>query len=245
MLADFMHITTPQVGNLGTDVHAPATLLYELLDFIAAELPRWRDRKDMPELSAENSLTTQLCGHLNSAARSAQGWDILQFRREEPDETQGGRAIDLIAAPCGVRVWMHGKCFYDHQSLLPIECKRLPTLRGRKRDEREYVFTKFGSTGGIQRYKAGHHGASHALGAMIAYVQDGTIEAWYGSINSWISALSNAGEPLWSERDLLQPQLTDKTTGVAVYRSEHVRLKAPSDIELRHLWIVMSRKQGE
>jgi len=38
------------------------------------------------------------------------------------------------------------------------------------RDEREYVFSKFSSTGGIQRFEAGHHGSNHVLGAMTGYI---------------------------------------------------------------------------
>lgn len=243
MLADSLQVTNPPVGNLGTDVHVRSTLLYELLDFIATELPRWRDREERPELFGENALTAQLCSHLNSAARISHGWDILQFRREEPDEAKSARTIDLVAAPCGVRVWMHGQCFYDFQSLLPIECKRLPTPKGEKRDEREYVFTKYASTGGIQRYKAGHHGARHALGAMIAYVQDASVETWYGRIDTWIRDLSHTEKPHWSINDVLHLQLSDRIKRIAVFHSVHRRDDLP-DIELRHLWIEMSCKEG-
>jgi hypothetical protein len=243
MLADSIQVANPPVGNLRADVHAPATLLYELLDFIAAELPRWRDREERLGSPGENALTAQLCSHLNSAARISLGWDILQFRREEPDEAKPARAIDLVAAPCGVRVWMHGQCFYDFQSLLPIECKRLPTPKNKKRDEREYVFTKYGSTGGIQRYKAGHHGARHTLGGMIAYVQDETIETWCGRLNTWIRDLSRTKKSNWSISDVLHLQLNDGIKRIAVCRSVHTRDGLP-DIELRHLWVVMSCKEG-
>lgn len=242
MLADSIQVASPPVGNLGVDVHAPATLLYELLDFIATELPRWRDREERPGLLGENALTAQLCSHLNSAARISSGWDILQFRREEPDERKSTRSIDLVAAPCGVRVWMHGQCFYDFQSLLPIECKRLPTPKNKKRDEREYVFTKYGSTGGIQRYKAGHHGARHALGAMIAYIQAEPIETWYGRIEAWIRDLSRTEKSHWSTNDVLHLQHNDRVKHIAAYRSVHTRDDLP-DIELRHLWVVMSCKE--
>lgn len=241
MLADSVIISTTQVGNLGADVHAPATLMYALLEFVASELPRWRDRVDRTEPKSENALTAQLCGHLNSAARLSQGWDILQFRREEPDEIRGGRSIDLVAAPCGVRVWMHGKCFHDYQSLLPIECKRLPTPKGSKRDEREYVVTRYGSTGGIQRFKSGDHGASHNLGAMIAYVQEGSLSGWHRKIDTWINELARSDSLDWSSNDLLQLVRNDRRKRVSVYRSTHLRnTTVSSKIELRHLWIVMS-----
>lgn len=245
MLANSIPVTTHQVGNFGADVHMPATLLHELLGFIATELPRWRDREERTELAAENSLTAQLCSHLNSTARLSEGWDILQFRREEPDETRGGRSIDLVAAPCGVRVWMNGQCFHDFQSLLPIECKRLPTPKGKERDEREYVFTKYGSTGGIQRFKAGHHGAGHTLGAMIAYVQNETIETWHDRVDAWINDLSNVGEPFWAASDTLHVELNDPKQGIGVYHSVHSRQRGLPNIELCHLWVQMSHKDVE
>src|SRR4051812_14494117 len=73
-------------GSLNKEVHLSAASRYELLDFIANELPRWRDRDDRPNATAETSLTSQLCAHLNSVARHSAGWDFLQFRVEEPDE---------------------------------------------------------------------------------------------------------------------------------------------------------------
>jgi hypothetical protein len=244
MLADAIQVTSPQTGCFGPNVQRPATLLHELLDFIASELPLWRDREERPDQSSENTLTAQLCSHLNSSARRSQGWDIFQFRREEPDESKGNRSIDLVVAPCGVRVWMHGRCFHDFQPLLPIECKRLPTPSGNRRDKREYVFTEHGSTGGIQRYKAGHHGAIHELGAMIGYVQEGSIETWNGQVDGWIRGLASVGEPHWSLRDLLKLKRNDRKSRIAILSSVHARQRGLSDIELRHLWIVMAREEG-
>lgn len=93
MLANSLSTHT-QVGTLGKNVHLQMASLYELLDFIAGELPRWRDRPDRKNLSSETELTSQLIGHLNSMSRLSTGWDFLQFRPEEPDEQQrGGRLI--------------------------------------------------------------------------------------------------------------------------------------------------------
>lgn len=239
MLADAFQDTAPPTGRFASDVQQPAAVLHELIDFIAAELPSWRDREERPDQASENVLTAQLCAHLNSAARRSRGWDLFQFRREEPDTSKGGRAIDLVVAPCGVRVWVHGRCFHDFDPLLPIECKRLPTPSGKKRDEREYVFTQYGSTGGIQRYKAGHHGADHVLGAMIGYVQAGALDAWGGQVNRWIKDLANAGERHWSAHDILHLQRDDAATRIAIHGSVHARRTGLSEIHLRHLWIAM------
>lgn len=178
MLANFPITVTPS-GMLGRDVHVPATFRHELLAFIATELPRWRDRPDREPETAETILTSQLVAHLNSAARHSDGWDVLQFRPEETDEQERGRKVDLVAAPCGATIWIDGRRHADFDALMPIECKRLPTPPGKNRDEREYVFNQHASTGGIQRFKEGHHGAAHSLAGMIGYVQENTAKHWH------------------------------------------------------------------
>jgi hypothetical protein len=214
--------------------------MFELLDFIKDELPRWRDRADRKTEASETTLTSQLCGHLNSAARRSSGWDILQFRTEEPDERSKGRKVDLVPAPCDAIVWVEGRRYIDFDPLLPIECKRLPTPKDPQRDEREYVINRNASTGGIQRFKAGHHGGSHKLGAMIGYVQQETREFWNTRIAEWINDLVASGQGGWSENDLLHLESDDATLKLAVLRSSHARENGLPEIELRHLWVQMN-----
>lgn len=229
-----------QTGALNKDVHLQMASLYELLNFIADELPRWRDRPELKGLSSETELTSTLCGHLNSAARHSTGWDFLQFRNEEPDEQQRRRKIDLVASPCGATVWVDGRRCTDFHTLLPIECKRLPTPKGNRRDEREYVINRKASTGGIQRFKAGHHGAKHTLAAMVAYVQDETAAIWQDRIITWIRELDSAANPGWSVKDLMHSESIDENAGLTIYRSTHTREKGLPDITLRHLWVEMN-----
>jgi hypothetical protein len=177
---------------------------------------------------------------LNSAARHSPGWDILQFRTEEPDEKAKSRKVDLVAAPSNAVVWVEGRRHVDFDPLLPIECKRLPTPKGKERDEREYVFNRNASTGGIQRFKAGHHGAAHKLGAMIAYVQQETCKFWSVRITEWINSLIASGQEGWTAKDLLCLELDDTTRHVAVLKSSHTREKRLQEIELRHLWVQMN-----
>ena len=239
MLADFSG-PFGQSGALGSDVHLPGSSLYQLLDFIADELPRWRDRGDRRKQTSEPELTAQLCSHLNSAARRSPGWDFLQFRIEVPDEQQSGRKIDMTPSPCDATVWIEGRRHTDFDSLLPIECKRLPTPRGGKRDEREYVINRHASTGGIQRFKAGHHGAVHKLGAIIAYMQEDTTGIWQSRIAGWIGELIDALLPGWTEKDLPHLLSHSDTVGLTVLRSSHTREKGLPEIELRHLWVRMN-----
>lgn len=238
MLANSLS-THAQTGTLGKEVHLQMASLYELLDFIADELPRWRDRPELRNLSSETVLTSQLCGHLNSSTRHSTGWDFLQFRIEEPDEQQKGRKIDLVASPCGAIVWVEGRRCTDFDTLLPIECKRLPTPKGKDRDEREYVINRKATTGGIQRFKAGHHGGNHTLAAMIAYVQDETAAIWYGRVASWIEELNATGHQGWSLKDLMFLEPDSGRAGLTIYRSSHTREKGLPDIKLRHFWVEM------
>lgn len=229
-----------QFGALASDVHRPATFRHELLDFIAVELPRWRDRPDRPKETSETVLTSQLCSHLNSAARHSAGWDILQFRVEEPDEHHKGRKIDLVPAPCGAAICVEGRRHTDFDSLMPIECKRLPTPRGADRDEREYVISHHTSTGGIQRFKAGNHGGAHTLGAMVGYVQEETTGFWNSRIANWIGELVASGQPGWTAKDLLRLEREDAASRFAVLQSSHDRQNDLAAIDLRHFWMEMN-----
>lgn len=239
MLADISPHSL-QSGMLATDLHLPGSSLLRLLDFIGDELPRWRDRGDRRAESSETILTSQLCAHLNSAARHAPGWDILQFRAEESDETNKGRKIDLVPAPCGVTIWIDGRRYSDFEALLPIECKRLPTPTGSKRDEREYVTSSLSSTGGIHRFKNALHGSSYSIAAMIAYVQEDTNAVWFERVCAWITALAAAGDQGWADADQLHLKSADSDKRTSILTSRHTRAKGLSEIELRHFWLEMN-----
>jgi hypothetical protein len=229
-----------QAGSLNGNVHLHAASLLELISFIASELPRWRDHPDRSNQNSETALTSQLCGHLTTAARFSDGWDFLQFRIEEPDEKQKGRKIDLVASPCGPTVWIDGRRCTQFDTLLPIECKRLPTPKDKGRDEREYVINRNATTGGIQRFKAGHHGSVHSRAVMIGYVQDESPDVWYNKLSSWIIELAQSNHANWTSADLLLVDPIDVMPEVAVYRSSHSREKGLPKIDIHHLWIAMT-----
>ncbi|MBA3772678.1 MAG: hypothetical protein H0X13_09395 [Ramlibacter sp.] len=210
-----------------------------ILDFVLGQLPMWRDRSDRPARTSETTLTSQLCAHLNSAARKSSGLDCLQFRVEEADETESSRKIDLVAAPAGGSLIVEGRSYVDFDSILPIECKRLPVPAGSGRDPREYVATSTGMSGGIQRYKAGKHGAAHGQAGLIAYVQAKNFDHWFSEIETWIKDLHAARSPGWSMADLLVKQALDAAAGMAVHNSVHSRIKLPA-IHIRHMWIKMN-----
>lgn len=238
MLADFHNIV--QAGRLEAEVQLPGAARYALLDFIADELPRWRDHPHRKPATSETVLTDQLCDHLNSAARTAPGVNWFQFRTEVPDEARRGRAIDLASKPCGAVLIIEGRRHTQFDTLLPIECKRLPTPKEKGRDEREYVVTAAGSTGGVQRFRFGHHGSTHRVAGMIGYVQEQTPAYWLSRVNGWIRALGKEVGTDWSSSDCLRLQEDDTGAGVFRASSHHIRSGGLGEIELRHLWVNMN-----
>lgn len=228
-----------QAGTLGANIHVPGEWLTSLVGFIAAALPAWRDDPKRPPQTTETALTAQLCARLNSISRHSPGWDFLQFRREEPDDVRGGRSIDLVAAASGAAIWIAGREYSDYCALLPIECKRLPTPAGTNRDEREYVFSKFNSTGGVQRFKAGNHAAAHARAAMIGYIQSQNILFWRTQLDSWIDGLIASTAQGWSVDDKLALGTHYSTTRLASLQSMHDRNSGLEPIRIDHLWIEM------
>ena len=233
MLADVS--ISAQAGRLEPDVQLPGTARHALLDFIADELPRWRDHPERKPVTSETALTDQLCDHLNSSARTSTGWSRIQFRTEVRDEIRRGRAIDLAPKPCGVIMNIEGRRHTQFDALMPIECKRLPTPKEKDRDEREYVVTATGTTGGIQRFKFGHHGAAHRVGAMIAYVQDQTFSHWLEQVNGWIRDLAATTNSTWSLSDRLKQLDDDSAVGLSRLTSRHKR-----EGDLTDLWIRMN-----
>jgi len=238
MLADFPIIA--QAGRLEPEVQLPGSARYALIELIADELPRWRDHPDRKPETAETALTNQLCDHLNSAVRTSVGWSRVQFRTEVPDEAKRGRAIDLAPKPCAAVLVIEGRRHTQFDTLLPIECKRLPTPKEKDRDEREYVATATGTTGGMQRFKFGYHGAAHRVAAMIAYVQERTFSHWLTQVNGWIRNLSSETGSAWSPSDGLKPLKDDSTAGLCTLHSRHQRGGGLEEIDLRHLWIRMN-----
>ena len=226
------------LGRLDSEIHLPSTAKYAILDFIARQLSSWRDHPDRPNKQAEDRLTEHLCDYLNSEACRSE-MSHVQFRTETGDETKASRTYDLSIKPREALV-VEGRRSTIFDTLLPIECKRLPTPQGTNRDEREYVFSQHASVGGIQRFKAGDHGATHELAAMIGYVQQGTCAFWNERIASWIDDLAASNQQGWSAGDFLQLERDDIVARVAILSSTHTRPGGKPDIDLRHLWIQMS-----
>lgn len=238
MLAD--RSNNVQSGSLDRDIQLPSTAKLELVDFVAQELPRWRDHPDRPSAQAETTLTEHLCDHLNSATHHSDVWSHVQFRTETADETRGGRKIDLTVKPRAAALIIENRRHSQFDSLFPIECKRLPTPKEKDRDKREYVITEPGTTGGIQRLKFGYHGAAHSFAAMIAFVQQEDFSFWQSQVNGWIQELSATPNSAWSNSDALTSLSEDPSSGLNTLHSRHTRQGGLEPCDLKHLWVRMN-----
>lgn len=231
-----------QTGSLDHDIQEPWTVKLELAAFIAETLPGWRDHPDRPKNTlGETILTEHLCDHLGHATYYSTKWSHIQFRTETADEAKGGRKIDLTIKPRGKAIIIEGRRHSQFDPLFPIECKRLPTPKEKDRDEREYVITSQGTTGGIQRFKFGHHGSTHNFVMMIAYVQEHGFPHWLKQINEWIANLAKASGLPWNKSDSLHLLNEDSAAGICVLDSQHLRANKLADFQIRHLWINMQQ----
>lgn len=235
MLADEM--PEGPSGHLTVTLHRPSAWLETIVDFIYSHLAAWRDDPFRPAVTCETRLTAQLCQFLNNATRAA-GLDSVVFQPEVPDPNVPGRTLDLAPGPSGCVIWIDGQRHSLYDPILPIECKRLPTPRGPKRERREYLHTQKRTTGGVQRFKAGLHGGAHSTGVIIGYVQHGTLQDWLRRINRWVRVLVRAGISGWSLGDVLQRKAHDGTQRTARHNSVNARTSG-SPIAMHHLWIDM------
>lgn len=236
MLADSFSFSM-NAGGVLKELRLDGSFKTNLIRFIALHLQRWRDEEHPNAESAETNLTSGLSAYLTSRARLADGWDSIQFRNEVPDENAKNRTIDLAPSPCAALIWIEERRHSDQDIIFPIECKRLPTPPRKDRDEREYVISRTNSTGGIQRFKAGHHGSAHNFAAMIAYIQNGSVTDWQSQINQWIEELVTFQVEGWNISDQILPVPPLSELDVSIFKSNHSRLSGLSEIELHHLWI--------
>ncbi len=134
---------------------------------------------------------------------------------------------------------IEGRSYTDLDTIMPVECKRLPTPRKKNRSEREYVVSNPGTVdGGIQRFKIGAHASVHTLAGMIAYVQDDTSDVWEHKVQTWIDDLA-ASSKEWTAADRLHRLFDDPVAKVRTLSSVHARPGSLAAIELHHMWVVM------
>ena len=201
----------------------------------------------------EKDLASSLCKWLGAYAQERQV--VFTFANEEPDKSRKSRTNDMGVIPSvGVALLQVGAHLYDPEDhLYIIEAKLLPTPKARTGEgdrSREYVVGDWegrqsprkSSTGGMERFKEGWHGAGFLRSAMIAFVLSGSAESWKTDVNRWIDDL--IAEPLpshkatWSTADRLSP-VDGKSDGaeVAEFVSTNSRQGEAPPMVLRHYWL--------
>lgn len=231
----------PQSRGLVKGLHQASAQFLKLIDFIASQLPKWRDDPKRSDAVAEDVLSEQLCDYLNNKSRNVPGIESFQFQRETRDDADAKRNLDISAKPLGDWLSVGPRHYSIYEIFLPIECKRLPMPEPKRtnRDKREYLYDQHKSAGGVQRFKASHHGANHTIGAIIGYVQEDSSDVWLSRINGWVAQLANSKADGWSESDALLLDSHDTRAKFASFSSRHARVGELCDIDLKHLWIEM------
>jgi len=214
------------------------TLDMKTVDFVYGKLSEWRDDPDRPNEQAESNLNLQLCKFLDSCARNE--FPMVRFDHEEYQTDR--RRVDLSASPAQTTL-IKAKFHTIYNPFFVLEGKRLPAPK--KDREKEYVTGGMEKTsGGIQRFKLGLHGAEMSSAAMIGYIQAPSPNGWHVDINNWILQLAKgmiSDNCVWDTGEILERIREDASKGVSDFRSNHTRSggKSGDRITLRHLWVAM------
>jgi hypothetical protein len=233
---------TPTIGTPDSEVLDAGAFHEKIVAFIEQELPVWRDRPELSQVTDEPNLNQSLCLHLDKASRR-HCFDSIRFL-QEPLQTSG-RNADIGVIPLD-NIMVEGVCYHDFEQLLPIECKRLPTPPGSRRSDLEYVHGLPGHrTGGIERFKHGLHGPTNQHALMIAYVQAESFAHWLTAINARLTKLATdrADDGIWNPTEPLSSCTSAHGAEVHRFKSCHRRLSPPcsSDkVEMEHIWLQMN-----
>jgi len=213
-------------------------LVGRTLEFVFAELARWRDDPDRQTEKVEERLNAQLCKYLDVAARDR--FPMVYFHHEE--KQTGTRRVDMSALP--ISAGIIGQIYHSiYAPFLVLEGKRLPAPPPISR-EREYVTGGTEKSGGIQRFMLSLHGANQKTAAIVGYIQSGSLQSWHSKINQWIRDLASdttAVEEKWFVDEQLAEFAADHALHIASAWSRHRRSGAAvsAEIRIRHLWVVM------
>ncbi|MEX0732270.1 MAG: hypothetical protein WED00_06385 [Aquisalimonadaceae bacterium] len=108
----------------------------------------------------------------------------------------------------------------EHDPHAIIECKRIAGPDTHLC--REYVVE------GIDRFATGKYGENHAVGFMVGYVLSGTATESVDGVNAYLTRTSR-------KVDALEP--SDVSSKAPSWRSQHVRAKPSSPIQLHHAFL--------
>ena len=143
--------------------------------------------------------------------------------RKNPTQEHSGKETDI-----GVFVLTRGRKPFP---LIEFEAKRFSESSSNE----QYVY---GSRGGIERFKRGHHSSHLKVCGMFAYVQSRTIDEWHSKVNAWLINQSHTNKDNsidWLENEQLSKYKS--LSSVKKYSSNHARKTLKDSISLWHYFI--------
>lgn len=218
------------------------TLIDRTIDFVSDALIPWSQDTERQKGQAEHqlnedTLNTQFFHFIQGYAKQV-GFDMVTFGREMPQK--GQRKADFSISPY-LPTTIHGTRYNCYEPFLVIEGKRL-TSKLPKNRKREYLTGEGKKTsGGIQRFKLGEHGANHEVAVIVGYVQSNLPLSWLGIINDWVEELAKQRKQEWQANEQLTLEVNCNNQLIKAI-SKHPRSCkiTNSDIKLHHFWILCS-----
>lgn len=226
-----MHNSVGMVGEPPVELREP--LVLHVINFVYDNLANWRDYPPGVTDEAENDLTGKLSDYLTA---EAQGDELFFFRLEE--RQKGRSQIDMAAKPAkGLFALLYQPDRYH--PITVFEAKRLPAPR--KDRLKEYLTGGAKMAGGVQRFKAGVHGAKHDVVAMIGFIQQYDALHHLETLNNWIAEFADSpvDKLTWDISERLKDFMYDAVSKTARSVSIHPR-DVGKQICLHHLWVELS-----
>ena len=226
---DLENNTSKNKSELNTSRSSVGKLI-EFLDKYLPEFPALFEKKtNGTNIQAEDDISQEVWEYLQAIAHHTRKIFMFQFQRKERGSNRSSDFGVLIVKPFNSN---------PSREFFRIEAKRLPTGYGKR--EKEYVE---GNSGGIERYKRGHHGKDLSQSAIIGYIQKEDSSHWHTKLNQWINDLisNNVDEGIhWDSQDLLIEIDTFKTT--KKYSSKNTRIvnSITDSIQLHHYLMQLS-----
>ncbi|MFV1976798.1 MAG: hypothetical protein ACC651_13690 [Candidatus Scalindua sp.] len=186
-----------------------------VIDFLKCNLPLYLSQHDK-KLTGEDDISQAIVIFLETQARQNNSDLLFCFQYKY---ISSRRSVDIAVVHEG-----------SFKAFFVIEAKRLPPA-----NTKDYVQ---GKTGGIERFKKGHHGQGLFVSAMLGYVQKKGFEYWHSNVNSWIDNLTpNSNDAItWCGKDRLRK--VESSEDMGLYTSTHSRPEQKS-ISLYHFWLNM------